>query len=286
MLDDGADVEYIQAGKKPVQDLYNGKLNFRAVKMYADGSLGARSAWMLAPYTDDPSTSGQARYTNPEFFDHSLRIAEEGFQIGTHAIGDAAVHQVIIQQKKVIDQLGLKNPRFRIEHDQIIAPEDIPSQIKDGFIASMQPTHATSDMNMALDRIGSKRIKSAYAWRTIIDDGGIIASGSDAPVERLNPWEGFYAAVSRKARNSSQQPAAWPNGWYPDQKMTRKEALKSFTIWGAYASFSENTKGSLEPGKYADFVVIDRDYMTCPEDEIKDIHALTTVIGGEVVYQK
>jgi hypothetical protein len=174
----------------------------------------------------------------------------------------------------------LKERRFRIEHFQIVAPEDIPRAIKDGVIASMQTTHATSDMNMAEDRVGSERIKTSYAWRTVIEEGGVIANGSDAPVELVNPYHGLYAAVTRQDRNGEP-----PNGWYANQAMTREEALKSFTIWGAYGIFAENNRGSLEAGKYADFVVIDKDYMTCPASEIKDIIALTTVIGGEVVYE-
>jgi predicted amidohydrolase YtcJ len=157
----------------------------------------------------------------------------------------------------------------------------MPRAIKLGIIASMQSTHATSDMNMAEDRIGSERIKTAYAWRTVIDNGGIIANGSDAPVELVNPYHGLYAAVTRQDRDGNPQ-----GGWYPKQALTREEALKSFTIWGAQAIFAEKNRGSLEAGKYADFAVIDKDYMKCPASEIKDIRTLATVIGGELVYGK
>jgi predicted amidohydrolase YtcJ len=219
-------------------------------------------------------------------YEMAMRAAKEGFQVATHAIGDAAVHQVLVEQGKVIKELGLKDHRFRVEHLQIVAPGDFMLAKDEGFIPSMQPTHATSDMYMAQDRIGPDRIKRAYAWKTVLNDGMIIAAGSDAPFESANPWWGMYAAITRKAKDLSKQPKGWPDGWYPDQKMTREQALKAFTIWGAYAQFGEKVKGSLEPGKYADFTVIDRDVMTCPENQIKDVQALCTVIGGKVVYQK
>lgn len=145
----------------------------------------------------------------------------------------------------------------------------------------MQSCHATSDKNMAEDRIGPDRIKGAYAWRKLINAGSILPNGSDAPVELVNPYEGLFAAVTRMDKEGKPT-----GGWYPEEKMTRKEALESFTIWGAYADFEEAAKGSIERGKWADFVVIDRDYMTCPEMEIKDIKALLTVVGGEVLYSR
>jgi len=145
----------------------------------------------------------------------------------------------------------------------------------------MQPTHATSDKTMAEDRIGAERMKGAYAWRKVIDSGNIIIGGSDAPVELVNPYHGFYAAVTRQSRDGQPE-----GGWYIGEAMTREEALKAFTIWTAYGQFEEEIKGSLEPGKLADFVVIDRDVMRCPANELKDIQALTTVLGGEVVYQR
>ncbi|MDR0425335.1 MAG: amidohydrolase family protein [Clostridiales Family XIII bacterium] len=279
MLSAGEDKVYIDAGNKPVRDLYDGKLSVNAVKLYADGSLGSRSAWLMRPYSDAPGITGDPRYARYEDYEAVVKQASDyGFQIGTHAIGDAAVDQVLDAYENVLGA-ALKDRRFRIEHFQIVAPEDIPRAVKAGVIASMQATHATSDMNMAEDRVGPERIKTSYAWRTIRNEGGIIANGSDAPVELVNPYHGLYAAVTRQGRDG--EPAG---GWYAGEALTREEALRSFTIWGAYGIFAENDRGSLEEGKYADFVVLDRDYMTCPASEIKDIAAVKTVIGGEEVY--
>ena len=162
-----------------------------------------------------------------------------------------------------------------------LPPEDIDRALELGILTAMQFTHATSDLSMAEDRLGPERIQTAYAWRTVLDKGGIIIGGSDAPVEMVNPFHGLYAGVTRMTRAGEPE-----GGWYANQKVTREEALRAFTIWAAYGQFEEDLKGSLEPGKLADFVVIDRDYMTCPEEEIKDIQALMTVSGGEVVYTK
>ena len=281
MLAEGEDVTYINEGNKPVKDLYGGKLSINAVKLVSDGSLGSRSAWLLADYSDRANHVGNGRWTDGQMYRIAKRVAGYGFQIGTHAIGDAAVRQVIDVQKRIIDELNLTDHRFRIEHFQIVDAADIPRAIQYGFIPSMETVHATSDMNMAEDRVGPVRIRSSYAWRTIIQNKGIIANGSDAPVELVNPYHGLYAAVTRQDRSG--QP---PNGWYANEALTREEALRSFTIWGAYGIFAENNRGSLEAGKYADFAVLDRDLMTCPASEIKDIRAIKTVIGGEVVYQQ
>jgi predicted amidohydrolase YtcJ len=280
MLSEGEDITYVNDGNEPVRDLYDGKLSIAAVKLVSDGSLGSRSAWLLKDYADRAGHVGNGRWDDGQMYRIAKRVAGRGFQIGTHAIGDAAVRQVIDVQKLVIDELGLTDHRFRIEHFQIVDAEDIPRAIEYGFIPSMETVHATSDMNMAEDRVGPTRILSSYAWRTVLENKGIIANGSDAPVELVNPYHGLYAAITRQDREG--QP---PGGWYPNQALTREEALRSFTIWGAYAAFAEKTRGSLEAGKYADFVVLDRDIMTCPEAEIKDITALKTVIGGEVVYE-
>ncbi|MFP3155639.1 amidohydrolase family protein [Lachnospiraceae bacterium ZAX-1] len=275
------DKKYIDAGKKPTKDvLGDGKLAFNGVKIVADGSLGSRSASMIEEYSDD-HTTGIPRMTDAQMNAAVKRAKDEGFQVATHAIGDAAVRQAINAYVAAVggNESKVKDNRFRIEHFQIVAAEDIPKATKLGIIASMQTVHATSDMTVAETRVGSERIKSSYAWRTVLNNGGIIANGTDAPVELVNPYYNLYAAVTRQDQQG--QP---PSGWYGEQKLTRQEALKSYTIWGAYAQFAENIKGSLEAGKYADFVVIDRDYMTCPEIQIKDITALATVIGGEVVY--
>lgn len=281
---EGAVADYLKA--HPIDNenyelLYDNHLSLRCVKMFADGSLGARSAGMLEPYSDREGHIGDYRYTQ-EQVDEVVKVAyDAGYQIATHCIGDGANNQMINAYEKAILANPRDNHRLRIEHFQIVAPDDIDRTIALGIIPSMQTTHATSDMLVAEDRVGPERIKTSYAWRTILDKGSIIANGSDAPVELVNPYHGLYAAVTRKSRMGSPD-----EGWYVNQAMTREEALRSFTNWSSYAEFTEDIKGSLEVGKLADFVVIDRDYMTCPAEEIKDIQAVMTVSGGEVVYVK
>lgn len=261
--------------------LYNNHLSLRCVKMFADGSLGARSAAMLEPYSDRDDHIGDYRYTQEEI-DPIVKVAyDAGYQVATHAIGDGANHQVINAYEAAIKANPREDHRLRIEHFQIVAPEDIDQALELGILPSMQTTHATSDMLVAEDRVGSERIKTSYAWRTILDKGGIIPNGSDAPVELVNPYHGLYAAVTRCNRLGSPE-----GGWHMEQAMTREEALRSFTNWSAYAEFNEDIKGSLEVGKLADFVVLDRGIMTCPEEDIKDTQALMTVSGGEVVFTR
>ncbi|MDR3301981.1 MAG: amidohydrolase [Spirochaetaceae bacterium] len=281
MLSNGSDIPYIAEGNRPTTDVFgDGRLAINAVKLVSDGALGSRSAWLLSDYTDRPGHVGNGRLTNEEANAVVKRVADEGFQIGAHAIGDAAVQQIINAYVVAVGEENLRDRRFRIEHYQIVNAHDISRTIRLGIIPSMQTVHATSDMNMAEDRVGPVRILSSYAWRTIVDLGGYIANGTDAPVELVNPYYNLYAAVSRQDRSG--QP---PSAWYPEQALRREEALRSYTIWGAHAIFAEGNRGSLEAGKYADFVVLDRDYMTCPTSEIDDITALRTVIGGKVVYQ-
>jgi predicted amidohydrolase YtcJ len=201
-----------------------------------------------------------------------------GFQVGIHAIGDHGNRIALDAFDRAQD--GEKSAlRNRVEHAQIIALEDIPRFAELGVIASVQPTHATSDMNMAEDRIGPERIKGGYAWRRLLDSGAVLASGSDFPVELANPWHGLYAAVTRQSR------AGLPEGgWYADQALTRAEALHSFTLAAAYAAHQEDRLGSLEAGKWADFIIIDRDYFRVPASEIDDIQVLETWIGGKRVF--
>jgi predicted amidohydrolase YtcJ len=276
----GDDKKYIESGGKPVSGLYDNRLDVRGVKIVSDGSLGARSALLLQDYSDQPGHKGSGRYTDAELYTIVKRAHKAGFQIALHGIGDGAVRQVIEAYEKVLKESPKKDHRHRIEHFQIVQPEDISKAVSLGIIASMQSVHATSDMNMAEDRIGPERIKSAYAWRTVIDKGGIIANGSDAPVEQVNPYHGLHAAVTRQ--NGQGEPLG---GWRPEQKMSRIEALRSFTDWSAYALFNEKIKGTLEAGKLADFAVLDRDIINCPEGDIRDTKVLMTVLGGEVVYK-
>lgn len=281
MASEGESAE--QFYKMPAEErtgLFGDRLNVRSVKLMADGSLGARSAWMLKEYSDRKGHIGDPRYTDEELYEYVKKAAEAGFQVNTHAIGDAANRQVLDIYEKIIKELNLKDHRFAIEHAQVIALEDIPRFAELGVLPSMQFVHATSDLNMAEDRVGPERIKGAYAWRKLIESGSIIPNGTDAPVELVNPFHGFYAAVTRKTRDGFPE-----GGWYTEECLTREEALRAYTIWAAYAQFQEDKIGSIEEGKYADFVVIDRDYMSCPVDELKDINALMTVIAGEVVYE-
>jgi predicted amidohydrolase YtcJ len=277
----GNDKAYIEAGNKPVSGLYDGHLDIRGIKIVSDGSLGARGALLIDDYSDQPGHKGSGRYTDAELYEIVKRAHDNGFQLALHGIGDGAVRQVINAYEKVLKESPKDDHRYRIEHFQIVKPEDIKRAMDLGILPAMQAIHATSDKGMAEDRIGAERIKSAYAWRTVLSSGGIIANGSDAPVELVNPYHGIFAAVTRQDRQGEPD-----EGWYPEQKMTREEALRSFTSWSAYALFSEGVKGSLEAGKMADFVVLDRDVMTCYEGDIKDAKALMTVLGGKPVYSK
>jgi len=261
--------------------LFDNRYTIRSIKLMTDGSLGARSSWMLEEYSDRPGHVGNPRYEDEEIYELVKGAREAGFQVNTHAIGDAANRQVIDAYEKVLMEMPDPDHRYCIEHSQIVALEDLPRFAELGIIPSMQAVHATSDKNMAEDRVGPERIKGAYAWRKFIDSGCIIANGTDAPVELVNPYHGLYASVTRMDRDGEPE-----GGWYPEERMTREEALRSYTIWAAYAGFEDDIKGSIEIGKLADFVVIDRDYMTCPVPEIKDIEALMTVLGGEIVYTK
>ncbi len=261
--------------------LITDRVTARATKLYMDGAMGSRGAWMIEPYTDRPTDDEGNPYTGltvsePEFIDFVARHGtERGYQVCVHAIGDRANRRVL----DAFEQAGASDARHRVEHAQLLHPDDIARFASLGVIPSMQPTHCTSDMRWVADRVGDKRALGAYAWRSLIETGVPIAGGSDFPVESHNPFLGFYAAVTRQ--NHEGQPEG---GWQPDQRMTRDEALKSFTIWAAYAAFEEDQKGTLELGKLADFIVIDRDVMTCEPSEILNTRVLSTVIGGEWVF--
>ncbi len=253
----------------------------RATKIWMDGAMGSRGAWMLDAYSDRPLDEDGNPYTgltvtDPEFVEFVARNGvENGYQVFVHAIGDRGNRRTL----DAFEKAGAENARFRIEHAQLLSQVDIPRFKSLGVIPSMQPTHCTSDMRWVVDRVGEERAKGAYAWRSLLDTGAIIAGGSDFPVESHNPFLGFYAAITRQ--NLDAQPEG---GWHPDQRMTRAETLKSLTIWAAYAAFEEDQKGTLEVGKLADFIVIDRDIMTCPPADIPATKVLRTVIGGETVF--
>ncbi|MFL5603624.1 MAG: amidohydrolase [Gemmatimonadaceae bacterium] len=269
---------YIQRG--PQSALYDGHLWIRAIKLYADGALGSRGAALLEPYSDEPTNSGLL-VSRPEHIrawaDSALR---RGFQVNVHAIGDRGNRIVLDAFDSALKKSPKADHRFRIEHAQVLSPSDIPRFARLGVIPSMQATHQTSDMRWAEARVGPQRIRGAYAWRSLLNTGVVIPNGTDFPVEEVNPLLTFHAAVTR------QDPTNWPaGGWYPEQKMTRQEALLSMTLWPAYAGFQESILGSLTPGKYADFVVLDRDIMSVPDTEILAARVMSTWIGGKRVYQ-
>ena len=277
---DSADVtHYLAVG--PRSAMYDGHIWVRSIKLYADGALGSRGAALLAPYADDPGNTGLL-VTSPANLQRVATAAlRRGFQVGTHAIGDRGNRVALDAYEAALKAVPTADHRFRIEHAQVLSPQDIPRFAKLGVIPSMQSSHQTSDMRWAETRVGPERIKGAYAWRSLLNTGVIIANGTDFPVEEVNPLITFHSAVSR------QDSTGWPaGGWYPDQVMTREEALKSMTIWAAYAGFQEKVMGSISPGKYADFVILDRDIMTIPASEIIGAHVLSTWIGGKPVYQR
>lgn len=254
---------------------YGDHLTVRSVKMYADGALGSRGAALLAPYSDEPGNTGLMLAKPEHLLDVAERARAAGFQVNTHAIGDRGVRNVI----DAYSNAGvIAGDRFRVEHLQVIAPEDVPRLVQHGIIASMQPTHATSDMYWAEKRLGPERIKGAYAWRTVLDAGGRLALGSDFPVEDVNPFFGLYAAVTR------QDQKGWPaGGWYPSQKLTLAEAIRGFTKDAAYAAFEEDTRGTIEVGKLADFTIVEGDVYTMPE--LYKAKVRYTIVGGNVVYE-
>jgi len=269
---------YIQRG--PQSALYDGHLWIRAIKLYADGALGSRGAALLAPYSDEPSNSGLL-VSKPEHIEAWAEAAlRRGFQVNVHAIGDRGNRIVLDSFDSALKKVPKADHRFRIEHAQVLSPDDIPRFARLGVIPSMQATHQTSDMGWAESRVGPQRIRGAYAWRSLLNTGVVIPNGTDFPVEQVNPLLTFHAAVTRQ--DPSNQPAG---GWYPEQKMTREEALQSITIWPAYAGFQESVMGSLSPGKYADFVILDRDIMHVPDAEILGTRVVSTWIGGKRVYE-
>jgi predicted amidohydrolase YtcJ len=255
------------------------RLTVRAVKLFADGALGSRGAALLAAYSDQPDQHGLLFMSDAEMERKIQTGLKAGYQVNVHAIGDAANHQVLDGFEAAYQAVGGRELRNRIEHAQVVALSDIPRFRQLDLIASMQPTHATSDMNMAQDRIGPERLKGAYAWRTFLEQGTVIAGGSDFPVESDNPFFGLHAAVTRADHEG--QPVG---GWHPEQAMTLLEAFRAFTLDAAYAQHQEREIGSLEPGKWADFILIDRDLFGIPPADIWRIKVEQTWVAGHRVY--
>jgi predicted amidohydrolase YtcJ len=265
----------------PLKSYANDVYALAAVKLYADGALGSRGAALMSPYSDMPSTKGLLFYPNDEMLSKMNKAMKAGYQVNIHAIGDAGNRQILDAYAQLIPKYKNVQLRHRVEHAQVVALGDIPRFKALGVIPSMQPTHATSDQNMAEHRVGPERIKGAYAWRTFLDQGSKIACGSDFPVESPNPFEGLHAAVTRQ--NNAGVPAG---GWYKNQAMTMNEAFRCFTLDAAYAANQENVIGSLEPGKWADFILIDRDVFKVAPEQIGKTVVLQTWMGGKRVYKK
>ncbi|MCH8271649.1 MAG: amidohydrolase, partial [Candidatus Marinimicrobia bacterium] len=279
MLNDDEELKekYFKVG--PQIGLFDNHLTIRTIKLYVDGALGSRGALLFEPYSDDPENSGLSVTSESDL---RIRFAEgikHGFQMATHAIGDSGNHLILDIVEENLEGELQNDHRSRVEHAQIISLDDIQRFNRLGVIPSMQPTHSTSDMYWAEDRIGSERIKGAYAWRKLLDAGVVIPGGSDSPVEPLNPLWGIYAAVTRQDHESYPE-----GGWQPEERMTMVEAVKMFSAWPAYASFEEDIKGTIEVGKLADFTILSKDIFREDPSVLLETEVLMTVVGGEILY--
>jgi predicted amidohydrolase YtcJ len=260
-------------------DYGNGHLTVRAIKKAIDGALGSRGAWLLAPYSDKPESSGLETTKIAEIEETAKLAMQNGYQLAVHAIGDRANRETLnIFERAFTANPGKKDLRWRVEHAQHISAADIPRFGRMGVIASMQGIHCTSDAPYVLERLGAARAQEgAYVWQKLMKTGAIVANGTDAPVEDVDPIASYYATVSRKLKDGKV--------FYPDQRMSRMEALKSYTTNGAYAAFEEDNRGSLKPGKFADITVLSKDILKIPEDEIPTAKVAYTIVGGKVLYK-
>jgi predicted amidohydrolase YtcJ len=259
----------------------SGRLEMRAVKLYADGALGSRGAALLHDYSDEPGNQGLMFISEAEMESAVRQVIACGLQVSVHAIGDAANRQVLDAYENAISDFPDNPGRHRIEHAQVLHADDIPRFAKLGVIAAMQPTHATSDMYWADERLGEDRLSGAYAWKSLLDSGAVLTFGSDFPVEEVNPMLGIYAAVTRQDLKD------WPQGgWQPGERLSREQAVRAFTADAAYSGFSEQLTGSLEVGKRADFIVLDRDIMQVPVEEIPQTLVIETWVDGQRVFTR
>ena len=269
------------AGTRPTPWLYDSRLRMVGVKLYLDGALGSRGAWLKAPYRDAPAQRGLPLMTDTVLKNLMSRAAMDHFQVAVHAIGDAANAELLGAIEEMSDTYG-GDRRWRVEHAQIVDPADLPRFGRHSIIASMQPTHETSDWRMAEARMGIERLQGSYAWRSMLDNHVPLAFGSDFPVESPNPFPGLAAAISREDEHG--QPAG---GWLPQQRLTLEQAFAAFTRGGAYAGFAEDRLGTLEPGHMADFVFIDRDIFDgATPQQIRETHVLETYVAGAKVWER
>src|SRR5690349_21253314 len=269
----------------PTLGAFENRFTVRTIKVMSDGALGSRGAALLGPYSDAPDTSGFLTVKAEELRPMLVDALRKGIQVETHAIGDRANRFILDEYERAFNAVPpgerkIAEPRWRVEHAQIVNPADIPRFAKLGIIPSMQPSHAIGDLFFAPSRLGLERLAGAYAWETFIKSGVVVPGGSDAPVERGEPMIEFYAAVARKDPKGFSA-----EGWHPEEAVTREQALKMFTLWPAYAAFEEKLRGSIEPGKLADLTILSADIMTIPELEILKTRCVMTVINGEIVYE-
>jgi predicted amidohydrolase YtcJ len=280
MVREGNEREAPRLAQYRMIDYGNGHLTVRAIKRAIDGALGSRGAWLLEPYSDKPDSTGLNTTPVDDIRETAKLAMKNGYQLCVHAIGDRANRETL----NIFEEAFKANPdkkdlRWRVEHAQHLSLADIPRFGALGVIASMQGVHCTSDAPYVLARLGAKRAEEgAYVWQKLMKSGAVVTNGTDAPVEDVDPIASFYASVSRKLKDGSV--------FYPDQRMSRMEALKSYTKNGAFAAFEEGSKGTLAPGKYADMTILSKDIMTVPEDEIPTSRVVYTIVGGKVVYKK
>jgi predicted amidohydrolase YtcJ len=281
MVDARKDMPEELRTEPPMPDFAGGMVAVRAVKFSLDGALGSRGAALLEPYSDAPSEKGLLLIEEKAFEEKIRFCHERGYQAAVHCIGDRANRTTLDVFERVLkDEKNPKALRWRIEHAQVTHPSDVPRFAALGLVASMQPTHCTSDMPWAGQRLGWSRLNRAYAWREFLKAGCVLAGGSDFPVESANPFYGIYAAVTRQ--DASGRPEG---GWQPSQRLSRHEALRAFTWGAAYAAFAEERQGFLKPGAFADLVVVDRDPMEVPPLEIRGTKVLLTMTGGKISYR-